>query len=163
MKSNKLYILYVISNLIRGLNKALENDLKKTTSSHGLTLPQFYLLSIIYYKNGATLSEVSEYGNWHLSTVMDLIRRTEKKGLTRKELDGNDARTKRVYITEEGKELFNSLKDANDEYKFLETILQNESSESIEKKINSLYDMNKVLNQDRLVGYVRETANVLKV
>ncbi|MEG6616012.1 MarR family transcriptional regulator [Peptococcaceae bacterium 1198_IL3148] len=162
MYKNENEILHVLLNLIRGLHKAIDEDWRKAAAKSGLTVSQQHLLWILNFENGSTLSEISEYGLWHLSTVMDLVERMEKAGLVHKEVDQSDARTKRVYITDKGREVLNSTAKRIDNYKFLDVVYNERTKDLLAERINMLYNLNKAFHGEKFVNYVEQSTNRVK-
>ncbi|MBO8137339.1 MAG: winged helix DNA-binding protein [Desulfotomaculum sp.] len=148
-------------NLIRGLYKAIDEDWRKCASKSGLTVSQQHMLYILFFENGSTLSEISKYGLWHLSTVVDLVERMERSGLVRKEIDSNDARTKRVYITEKGIEKVKATFDNAGSFKFLNA-LELDNIEKLEEHVEILYRLNQAFNGNEFVQFVRNSKHKLR-
>lgn len=157
----KATTLHQLLNLIRGLYKAIDEDWRKCASKSGLTVSQQHLLWILRFKDGSTLSEISQYGLWHLSTVMDLVERMEKLGLVYKEVDSKDARTKRVTITDKGNEFLNNSCNNSESFKFMNA-MEWDNLERMKQYLDTLYMLNKSLNGDKFVHYVEQSAKKLE-
>ncbi|WP_051688145.1 MarR family winged helix-turn-helix transcriptional regulator [Desulfofalx alkaliphila] len=156
-----LVTMHTLLNLIRGLYKAVDEDWRNSATKTGLTVSQHHLLWILHFENGATLSQISDYGIWHLSTVMDLVERMEKAGLVRKEVDTNDARTKRVFITEKGEKILHSSIQHVSTFRFFK-FLKEDKGNNIEQHINLLYNLNKTFHGDSFVNYVKQSSSKLE-
>lgn len=150
--------MYTIINLVRGLNKAIDDDCRISASKVGVTVSQQHLLCILSFENGSTLSDISEYGLWHLSTVMDLVDRMERAELVRKEVDKKDARTKRVYITEKGQEALSASNKNLANFKFLNIIESLHTEELIQRNIGILYELNKAIHGENFVRFVEQSS-----
>lgn len=149
--------LHVVLNLIRGLYKAIDNDWRKQAGEIGLTPCQQHLLWILHFKNGSTLTELSEIGVWHVSTVMSMVERMEKNGLVTKEVDANDARTKRIYITDKGERVQQESIEGHDHYRLLE-LLNNMDSQEVEQGTKILHYLVKELLGERFVEFVNSSS-----
>lgn len=145
--------LHVLLNLIRGLYKGLDNDWRKAAAQVGLTTCQQHLLWILYFKNGSTLTELSEIGVWHVSTVMSMVERMEKNGLVIKEVDPNDARTKRIYITAKGEAVRKETEKGDKHFRLLK-ILNDMDEKDIEDGTKILYHLVHELLGEKFVEYV---------
>lgn len=155
-------ILHTLLNLIRGLYKAIDEDWRKAAAKSGLTVSQQHLLWILKFEDGCTLSEISEYGLWHLSTVMDLVERMEKAGLIHKEVDSTDARTKRVFITEKGKEVLKSTTINLKDYKFLDVVYNESNKHLLNERITMLYNLNRAFHGEKFVKFVEQSSTTIK-
>lgn len=158
MDKNKNEILHVMLNLIRGLYKAIDEDWRKAAAKSGLTVSQQHLLWIMNFKDGCTLSEISEYGLWHLSTVMDLVERMERAGLIHKEVDSKDARTKRVFISEKGKEVLKSTTMHIEDYKFLDVVYNENNKHLLDERITMLYNLNRAFHGEKFVNFIEQSS-----
>ncbi|MBM7855413.1 DNA-binding MarR family transcriptional regulator [Desulfohalotomaculum tongense] len=158
---NKTCLLHEILNLTRGLYKAIDEDWRKCAAKSGLTVSQQHLLWILYFENGSTLSQISEYGIWHLSTVIDLVERMERFGMVRKETDVKDARTKRVYITDKGKKMLKISWNNKDNFKFIDA-LNLGNKELVQQYFDTLYRLNRLFNGEKFVQYVQKSTKKLR-
>lgn len=156
----KVRRLHVLLNLIRGLYKALDNDWRKAAGEVGLTPCQQHLLWIVHFRNGSTLTELSELGIWHVSTVMSLVERMEKNGLVIKEVDPNDARTKRIYATEKGERIRESSMKGEANFRLL-GILDQMDPKEIEDGTKILYHLVNELLGEKFIEYVTSTSTDL--
>lgn len=152
--------LHVILNLVRGLYKALDNDWRKAASEVGLTPCQQHLLWILHFKNGSTLTELSEIGVWHVSTVMSMVERMEKNGLVIKEVDPNDARTKRIFITDKGQRVREETIHEHSHYRLLE-LLNKMDDKEVEQGTKILNYLVKELLGERFVEFVNTSSQAM--
>lgn len=159
MNERKEVILHVLLNLIRGLYKAVDDSWRKSAANNGLTVSQQHLLWILYFENGSTLSEISKYGLWHLSTVMDLVNRMEKHQLVHKKVDISDARTKRVFLTEKGFDLLKASYESTALYEFLDVLYNENNKHMLPQYVKTLYNLNRAFNGEEFVSYVHRTAS----
>lgn len=122
--------LHMMMNVIRAMYKILEEDWTKQAKKHDLTSPQQHLLWILHFRDGSTISEIANFGLWHISTAMHLIDKLEEKGLVRKERLLHDKRSSRVFLTETGRAVRQKMMD-NDDYRMykLYSVMQNKRDE----------------------------------
>lgn len=153
--------LHMLMNLFRGLYKSIDDDLREAASRCGLTTAQQHLLWVLYFNNGSTLTEISELGQWHVSTVMNMVERMEKSGLLYKLVDENDARVKRIFITPRGEELREKTATMTDNYRLYKIILEIDEKE-LEEEIKPLIRLVRRLAGDKFVNYVMESTSHLK-
>lgn len=149
--------LHVLLNLIRGLYKALDNDWRKAAAEVGLTPCQQHLLWILSFKNGSTLTELSEIGVWHVSTVMSMVERMERNGLVSKEVDSNDARTKRIFITEKGRRVRQETLKGEGHFRLL-ALLNNMKEKEVEEGTKILQYLVSELLGERFLEFVHTSA-----
>lgn len=159
MDECKEAIVHMLLNLVRGFYKAMDEDWRKSAAQNGITVSQQHLLWILHFENGSTLSEVSAYGLWHLSTVIDLVDRMESHGLVSKEIDNNDARTKRVYLTEKGKNLVKDTYACVNTLRFLDVVYNEENKQLLARNIETLYNLNRVFHGDKFVNFVASSTD----
>ena len=74
-------------------------------ASHGLTLPQWVVLSALWRQNGLLVSEIADYTDNNGPAVSRILDRIEEKGLLVRRADPNDRRAVRVLLTDKGKAL----------------------------------------------------------
>jgi DNA-binding MarR family transcriptional regulator len=83
--------------------------MKEEIDPYDLTPPQFALLSFLWQQDGLTQAELSEKGQIDRSTIGGLIDRLERNGLLERRQHPQDRRAYRIYLTEQGKEMENTL------------------------------------------------------
>lgn len=72
---------------------------------HGLSLPQWVILSVLWRKDGLLVSEIAEYTDNNPPAVSRIIDRMTEKGLVMRDPDREDRRSVHVSLTEKGKGL----------------------------------------------------------
>ncbi len=154
-------LLHMLLNLFRGLYKSIDDDLREAAAKCGLTTAQQHLLWVLYFNNGSTLTEISELGQWHVSTVMNMVERMEKSGLLYKVVDENDARVKRIFLTPQGETLRGKTETMTDNYR-LYKILAEIDEEDLKEEIKPLIRLVRRLAGDKFVNYVMESTNYLR-
>jgi len=71
----------------------------------GITFSQFRVLNTLWKRGGLTQKEIHELICVKPSTLTGIIDILEKKGLVIRKSDDDDARVKRIYLTDEGRNL----------------------------------------------------------
>lgn len=99
---------YSIGYLLRNAYRCFAKRLQTHIGNEGVGLGQWYFLRELWEDDGLSQRELSlRVGITEASTTV-LIRGMIKDGLVRKELDPDDRRRKRIFLTERG----HGLKDA---------------------------------------------------
>ncbi len=105
--------MYDIENSIGFLlSKAYQHAwaiLKEEIEAYDLTPPQFALLCFLWQQDGLTQAELSEKGQIDRSTLGGLIDRLERSGLLERRQHPQDRRAYRIYLTEQGTAMENTL------------------------------------------------------
>lgn len=83
--------------------------MREEIEPYDLTPPQFALLSFLWQQDGLTQVELSEKGQIDRSTIGGLIDRLERNGLLERRQHPQDRRAYRIYLTEQGKSMENTL------------------------------------------------------
>ena len=112
MKENELidlddfliYQIYGSSRLLRfKLQKLLDENEPKSTPE------QFFLLYKLYMNDGQSQRQLADKNLNDYPNITRLIDKLEKRGYVRREIDENDRRMFKVYISEKGKSRFNTI------------------------------------------------------
>lgn len=155
--------VYEILNLTRGLYKMIEEDWEKASRVFNLTHSQQHVLWLLHFQDGCTLTELSNYGVWHLSTLMDIVNRMEKKGLVRREVDQEDKRITRVFTTEKGEEIRKKTMEIDyAKYYRIGPSLTLLSNEEVEQMISSLYQVCEKLLGDNFIHFIKCGKQILE-
>lgn len=83
--------------------------LREEIEPYDLTPPQFALLSFLWQQDGLTQVELSEKGQVDRSTTGGLIDRLERGGLLERRQHPQDRRAYKIYLTERGKSMEDTL------------------------------------------------------
>lgn len=98
MNSYDDLIGYNFIEISRKLNVMMTQQLTEIN----LTFPQYRILSRLYIEEGITHKQLSEYLSLKSQTLTPILNLLEKKGWIYREVDKEDARNKRVFLTEHG-------------------------------------------------------------
>lgn len=89
---------YWIRKVVRAMNNLFDEKLLK----YDLTSSQFSVLCQLWHKNGLTQKDIQEHLNLRAASVSGLVDTLSSKGLILRSQDSEDARVKRLYLTEKG-------------------------------------------------------------
>lgn len=90
---------------MRAAMKKIEKNLSLQLEGTGVTIPQSFILSYLLNDDGATLKEIGNKSLIDSSSMTVLIDKLEKDGLVERQLDTQDRRAIRVFVTEKGREV----------------------------------------------------------
>lgn len=85
--------------------KKIEKNLSLQLEGTGVTIPQSFILSYLMNDDGATLKEIGNKALIDSSSMTVLIDKLEKDGLVNRQLDTQDRRAIRVFVTDRGREV----------------------------------------------------------
>lgn len=88
---------------MRAAMKKIEKNLSLQLEGTGVTIPQSFILSYLLNEDGATLKEIGNKSLIDSSSMTVLIDKLEKDGLVERQLDTQDRRAIRVFVTERGR------------------------------------------------------------
>ncbi|WP_165983711.1 HTH-type transcriptional regulator Hpr [Macrococcus bovicus] len=94
-----------VSQLSKALWKTVEKDWQSWIKPYDLNINEHHILVIIRNLEKATISQVSQYGVMHVSTVFNFAKNLEKRGYLRMPKSESDKRNTYLELTEKGKEL----------------------------------------------------------
>lgn len=141
--------MYDIENSIGFLlSKAYQRAwaiLREEIEEYDLTPPQFALLSFLWQQDGLTQVELAEKGQIDRSTLGGLIDRLERNSLLERRQHPQDRRAYRIYLTEQGKSMENTLSAC------AKRSLQKFTSGLDEDEVKELRRMLKILRGERRV------------
>ncbi|RXI96656.1 MarR family transcriptional regulator [Anaerobacillus alkaliphilus] len=98
---SKSYLVYA---MIRGLNFVIENDIKNQLNHEELTFPGFRNLWILYFHPNIRMTELTYLAQVNISNIFRQLTKLKEDGLVIMK-NGNDARTREVSLTKEGKKI----------------------------------------------------------
>lgn len=101
---------YLAANYVSRLNKYVKAYVKPLLHDNRLAnADEFSILSLISQMDRPTKREVSKANVMELSTGIDMIRRLLKAKYIKEETHENDARAKRLTLTEDGREVLMAI------------------------------------------------------
>ena len=78
---------------------------------HGLTYPQYLVLTLLWERDGRSVGEVGDILDLKSSTLTPVVKRLAMAGLVSRQRDVADERRVRVQLTEMGREMRVRLRD----------------------------------------------------
>ena len=113
------------------VSKLILDDLRESTESVGVVSSyRPFLFHLSNNKDGLTQSELVDRIHFKAPTVSLTLQKMEIDGLVRKEIDKNDQRVTRIYITELGKSFTNKIEKIHDDLEnYLSSLFTNEEKE----------------------------------
>ncbi len=98
-----------VGQLSKALWKSIEKDWQNWIKPYDLNINEHHILWIAYQLNGASISDVANFGVMHVSTAFNFSKKLEERGLLQFSKKENDKRNTYVCLTEKGEELFLSI------------------------------------------------------
>jgi DNA-binding MarR family transcriptional regulator len=94
---------------MRAAMKKIDRHLSSQLETYGVSIPQMFVLTCLYDENGITLKEIGNRTLIDSSSMTVLVDKLEKDKLVERQLDPDDRRAIRVYITEKGEAIAREL------------------------------------------------------
>ena len=94
---------------MRAVMKKIDRKLSGQLEPYGVSIPQTFVLTCLYNENGITLKEIGNRTLIDSSSMTVLVDKLEKDNLVERQLDPEDRRAIRVYITDKGKAIAEEL------------------------------------------------------
>ena len=94
---------YLMNRIMGRYNASLRLDLRR----QGLTVPQVRALAVLAVGDGMSINELSVFTVIEQSTMSRTLDALEAQGLVRREACQDDSRTRKIFLTESGREEFN--------------------------------------------------------
>ncbi|GAB4244253.1 MAG: hypothetical protein Kow00109_20160 [Acidobacteriota bacterium] len=89
----------------RSLHRRTNQVLQRT----GYTADQFVILSLLWEQDGVSQNDLVQRATSDPNTIRAILVLLEKKGLVQRRRDPKDARIRRVYLTDEGRRVYDAL------------------------------------------------------
>jgi DNA-binding MarR family transcriptional regulator len=90
---------------INKVERTMKNIHDKRFQEYGITVSQASLLHQLWHKDGLTQTQIQEKLSMRGASVSGLVDALLKKDLIIRKQDEDDARYKRLYLTEKGREI----------------------------------------------------------
>lgn len=116
---------------MRAAMKKIDKDLGQQLEQYGISIPQSFILKSLIEENGITLKEIGSRTLIDSSSMTVLVDKLEKDKLVERQLDAQDRRAIRIFITEAGRNLANEVIEVAFNFNAkLSAIIENENQES---------------------------------
>lgn len=125
-----------IIHCIFHIKKALENQMNRDVETHELSNSQIELLASTAYGDVCTSTELASKLCVSKANLTGLIARLEEKGLLKRDINEDDARSKLITVTAKGQKLVDQI--VPNFIKFLSKTLENipaKEKKSLEKNL----------------------------
>ena len=103
-----------MAQLSKALWKSIEKDWQAWIKPFNLNINEHHILWIAYHLNGATISDVANFGVMHVSTAYNFSKRLEERGLLQFSKRENDKRNTYVQLTDSGESLLLEIMEVYD-------------------------------------------------
>ena len=128
---------------MRAVMKKIDRNLSGQLEPYGVSIPQMFVLTCLYDENGITLKEIGNRTLIDSSSMTVLVDKLESDKLVERQLDPEDRRAIRVYITDKGQAIAEELVKIGAEfnaqlYDMLGEGNQKEFSHGIKNLLNGL-------------------------
>jgi DNA-binding MarR family transcriptional regulator len=96
---------YLMNRIMGRYNASMQAEL----SAAGLSTAKMRTLAVLSAKNGLMVNELAVFCVIEQSTMSRTLAAMLDEGLVRREEDENDSRARRIFVTEQGRALFDEL------------------------------------------------------
>jgi MarR family protease production transcriptional regulator HPr len=107
-----------LAQLSKALWKSVEKDWQAWIKPFNLNLNEHHILWISYQLDGASITDIANFGVMHVSTAFNFSKKLEARGLLAFSKKENDKRNTYIYLTDEGKELLLETFRSYDEHTY---------------------------------------------
>ncbi|MEW6193175.1 MAG: MarR family transcriptional regulator [Bacillota bacterium] len=142
---------------LKDINLLLNQGMKKVFCHYELTIPQLGVVSVLRKKGEAKVSEISEELKLKDSTVSGILDRLEAQGFVERTRGKDDRRVVYVRLSNEFKALHGDLLAKLNEY--MDVLLSNAGEEDLNKILDGLETLKKILENNVAGGDVHEQNN----
>ena len=101
---------------MRAAMKKIDKNLGQQLEPFGVSIPQSFILKSLLEEDGTTLKEIGTRTLIDSSSMTVLVDKLEKDKLVERQLDAQDRRAIRVFITESGRELAEKVLETADAF-----------------------------------------------
>lgn len=124
---------------MRAAMKKIDKDLGQQLEQYGISIPQSFILKSLIEENGITLKEIGSRTLIDSSSMTVLVDKLEKDKLVERQLDAQDRRAIRIFITDAGRNLANEVIDVAINFNAkLREIIENENQEAFLKGVTNI-------------------------
>ncbi|CUH94719.1 hypothetical protein P22_0785 [Propionispora sp. 2/2-37] len=122
-----------VGHLIQQISHLLEQLYNKNLANEDLSISHARVIYLLYQNDGMTQSELQQDLLIKASSITKLIDVLAQKGLVKRETSREDARIKRIYLTDEGRKKEEKLCKIREETeaRLLHMLTKNEKKELI--------------------------------
>ncbi|NGP43905.1 HTH-type transcriptional regulator Hpr [Bacillaceae bacterium SIJ1] len=95
-----------VAQLSKALWKSVEKDWQAWLKPFQLNINEHHILWVTYHLDGASISEIANFGVMHVSTAFNFSKKLENRGYLSFSKKENDKRNTYIQLTEQGASLF---------------------------------------------------------
>ncbi|MCM2676674.1 HTH-type transcriptional regulator Hpr [Alkalicoccobacillus plakortidis] len=107
-----------LAQLSKALWKSVEKDWQAWIKPFDLNLNEHHILWIAYQLDGASITDIANFGVMHVSTAFNFSKKLESRGLLTFSKKENDKRNTYIYLTDEGQKLLLETFQSYDEHTY---------------------------------------------
>lgn len=108
LKDQLCFSLYSASNIVTRLYRPVLEQFE-------LTYPQFLVMMALWQEDAVPLKQLTEVTGLDAGTVTPIVTRLEAKGMIERRADEQDARVKRVMVTDKGQQIRLPIRQAHEQ------------------------------------------------
>jgi DNA-binding MarR family transcriptional regulator len=124
---------------MRAAMKKIDKNLGQQLEPFGISIPQSFILKSLLEEDGTTLKEIGNRTLIDSSSMTVLVDKLEKDKLVERQLDAQDRRAIRIFITESGRKLAEEvLEIANNFNKKITELIDEENKETFLRGVNNI-------------------------
>lgn len=138
-----------IGRWISCVYRAAHVFLDRTMEKYGIGSGQIYFMRVLMFKEGMSQNELSEILNIDKATTARAIKKLSQKGYVKREIDPIDCRGYRLFLTAQGREIGEELKQI---MKYLEELFTKGFSEQEKQMLSSL--LKRVAENSRPIRHI---------
>lgn len=105
-----------IGRLITLLSRQIAMDLRDVIEPLGITPGEEPYFMALVHEEGISQDRLTEIVRVDKSATARMVKSLEKKGLIKREIDQEDKRNRKLFLTDRGRQLYPVLKEALSEY-----------------------------------------------
>ncbi|UOE95492.1 HTH-type transcriptional regulator Hpr [Alkalihalobacillus sp. LMS39] len=94
-----------VAQLSKALWKSVEKDWQNWIKPFDLNINEHHILWLSYNLEGASISDIAQFGVMHVSTAFNFSKKLEERGYLSFSKKEDDKRNTYVYLTKQGEEL----------------------------------------------------------
>jgi DNA-binding MarR family transcriptional regulator len=100
----------IVAAMISFTYRSVQKYLAKELAQYNLGWGHFAILMSLYYQEGLSQDSLAQSKGFDKTMIAKSIRRLEREGIVYREIDQEDKRIKRLYLTEKGREIRPEMK-----------------------------------------------------
>ncbi|WP_158634018.1 MarR family transcriptional regulator [Radiobacillus deserti] len=149
--------VHQILNLFRGAYKVIEHDWQTAAQEEGITIAEQHIIWILHLEKELSTTRIAELGLWKLTTVMQVVKRMQAKGLVHINKNPADKRITYLSLSEKGENIWK--KSQKHELSFVNFMEHYEKEgHSLAPLLEFLTHINQTFHGKEFTDWVEETS-----